>query len=219
MSSKKSFKAKAQLTLLPAQRTQQVAFVWDQPGLIAGVDEAGRGPLAGPVVAAAVILDDLCPIKGLNDSKKLSARQRDKLYDEIRAKALCCCVAQASVQEIEELNILQATLLAMKRAVEGLRLKPHKVLVDGNRLPVLDVLAEAIVKGDATVPAISAASILAKVTRDRWCAELDVQYPQYGFAGHKGYGTAEHLAALQKHGACPEHRKTFSPVAQVLLQA
>jgi ribonuclease HII len=156
------------------------------------------------------------PIKGLNDSKKLSPLRREKLYDEIRAKALCCSVAQASVEEIDQLNILQATMLAMRRAVDGLRLKPHKVLVDGNRLPVLDVLAEAIVRGDATVPSISAASILAKVTRDRWCQELDLRYPQYGFAGHKGYGTAEHLAALQTHGACPEHRKTFAPVAQVL---
>lgn len=196
---------------------QQVAFEWDLPGLIAGVDEAGRGPLAGPVVAAAVILDDLNPIKGLNDSKKLSATRREQLFDEIRAKALCCSVAQASVEEIDRLNILQATLLAMRRAVAGLRLKPAKVLVDGNRLPVLDVLAEAIVKGDATVPAISAASILAKVTRDRWCAELDQQYPQYGFATHKGYGTAEHMAALRAHGACPQHRKTFAPVAQVLV--
>jgi ribonuclease HII len=195
---------------------QQVAFAWDITGLIAGVDEAGRGPLAGPVVAAAVILDDMKPIKGLNDSKKLSPMRREKLYDEIRAKALCCSVAQASVEEIDQLNILQATLLAMRRAVEGLRLKPHKVLVDGNRLPLLDVLAEAIVRGDATVPAISAASILAKVTRDRWCQELDQRYPQYGFAGHKGYGTAVHLAALRAHGACPEHRKTFAPVAQVL---
>jgi ribonuclease HII len=157
------------------------------------------------------------PIKGLNDSKKLSPKRREKLYDEIRAKALCCSVAQASVEEIDQLNILQATLLAMRRAVEGLRLKPHKVLVDGNRLPVLDVRAEAIVGGDAIVPAISAASILAKVTRDRWCQELDVQFPQYGFAGHKGYGTAEHLAALKAHGACPEHRKTFAPVAKVLV--
>jgi ribonuclease HII len=195
---------------------RQVAFAWDLPGLMAGVDEAGRGPLAGPVVAAAVILDDLNPIKGLNDSKKLTPLRREKLFDEIRAKALCCSVAQASVEEIDRLNILQATLLAMRRAVEGLRLKPAKVLVDGNRLPVLDIYAEAIVKGDATVPAISAASILAKVTRDRWCAELDQQYPQYGFAAHKGYGTAEHLEALRAHGACPEHRKTFAPVAQVL---
>ncbi len=195
---------------------QQVAFAWDLPGLVAGVDEAGRGPLAGPVVAAAVILDDLNPIAGLNDSKKLTALRREKLFDEIRAKALCCSIAQASVEEIDQINILQATMLAMRRAVEGLRLKPAKVLVDGNRLPVLDVLAEAIVKGDATVPAISAASILAKVTRDRWCTQLDQQYPHYGFAGHKGYGTAEHLAALQVHGACPEHRKTFAPVTQVL---
>jgi ribonuclease HII len=201
---------------LKLEPAQQVAFVWDLPGLIAGVDEAGRGPLAGPVVAAAVILDDLNPIAGLNDSKKLTALRREHLFHEIRAKALCCSVAEASVEEIDELNILQATMLAMKRAVEGLRLKPAKVLVDGNRLPVLDVLAEAIVRGDATVPAISAASILAKVTRDRWCAQLDRQYPQYGFAGHKGYGTAEHLAALKAHGACPEHRKTFAPVTQVL---
>jgi ribonuclease HII len=207
MPSKKSFKPEI---------CQQGAFAWDMPGLIAGVDEAGRGPLAGPVVAAAVILDDLNPIAGLNDSKKLTALRREKLFDEIRAKALCCSIAQASVEEIDEINILQATMLAMRRAVEGLRLKPAKVLVDGNRLPVLDVLAEAIVRGDATVPAISAASILAKVTRDRWCATLDQQYPQYGFAGHKGYGTAEHLAALQAHGACPEHRKTFAPVTQVL---
>ena len=209
MPSKKSSKAKS-------LKVQQTAFAWDIQGLIAGVDEAGRGPLAGPVVAAAVILDDMNPIKGLNDSKKLSPLRREKLYDEIRAKALCCSVAEASVEEIDELNILQATMLAMRRAVDGLRLKPHKVLVDGNRLPVLDVLAEEIVRGDVTVPAISAASILAKVTRDRWCQELDQRYPQYGFAGHKGYGTAEHLAALRTHGACPEHRRTFAPVAQVL---
>ena len=189
---------------------------WDVPGLVAGVDEAGRGPLMGPVVAAAVILDDLNPIKGLTDSKKLTPLQRDRLYDEIRAKALCCSVAAATAEEIDQLNILQATLLAMKRAVEGLRLKPQKVLVDGNRLPTLSMLAEAIVKGDAKVPAISAASILAKVTRDRWCAEYDLQHPQYGFAGHKGYGTAAHLLALREHGACPQHRKSFAPVAAVL---
>lgn len=194
----------------------QVALSWDTPGLIAGVDEAGRGPLAGPVVAAAVILDERNPIRGLADSKVLTARKREQLYDEIRAKALCCSVAEASVEEIDQINILQATLLAMRRAVEGLRLKPSLVLVDGNRLPVLAVRAEAIVKGDSKVAAISAASILAKVTRDRWCAELDERYPQYGFAGHKGYGTAEHLQALQTHGACPQHRKTFSPVAKVL---
>ena len=195
---------------------KQATLIWDIPGLIAGVDEAGRGPLAGPVVAAAVILDDLNPIKGLADSKILTAQRREKLFDEIRAKALCCSIAEASVAEIEQLNILQATLLAMQRAVEGLRLKPKMVLVDGNRLPVLGMRAEAIVKGDATVPAISAASILAKVHRDRWCAEFDLQYPQYGFAQHKGYGTAAHLAALREHGACPQHRKTFSPVAEVL---
>ncbi|MCJ7800499.1 MAG: ribonuclease HII [Polaromonas sp.] len=194
----------------------QTPLQWYVPGLIAGVDEAGRGPLAGPVVAAAVILDDLNPIRGLADSKKLTALRREKLYDEIRAKSLCCSIGQASVEEIDVLNILQATMLAMKRAVEGLRLKPHKVLVDGNCLPMLSVLAEAIVKGDALVPCISAASILAKVYRDRWCAELDLQYPQYGFAGHKGYGTARHLAALREHGACPQHRRSFSPVAEVL---
>lgn len=197
-------------------KAEQVVLSWDAPGLTAGVDEAGRGPLMGPVVAAAVILDDLNPIKGLADSKKLTPLQRDKLYDEIRAKALCCSVALATVEEIDQLNILQATMLAMKRAVEGLRLKPNKALVDGNRLPALSMLAEAIVKGDALVPAISAASILAKVTRDRWCAEYDLQYPQYGFAGHKGYGTAAHLLALREHGACPQHRKSFAPVAAVL---
>ena len=183
---------------------------------MAGVDEAGRGPLAGPVVAAAVILDELNPIKGLADSKKLTALRREALYDEIRAKALCCSIALATAEEIDSLNILQATMLAMKRAVEGLRLKPHKVLVDGNRLPTLVILAEAIVKGDALVPSISAASILAKVYRDRWCAEFHLEYPQYGFAGHKGYGTAAHLAALRLHGACPQHRRSFAPVAEVL---
>ncbi len=198
-------------------KPEQTALSWDAPGLIAGVDEAGRGPLAGPVVAAAVILDELNPIKGLADSKKLTALRREQLYDEIQAKALCCSIALATVEEIDRLNILQATMLAMKRAVEGLRLKPHKVLVDGNRLPSLNILAEAIVKGDALVPAISAASILAKVYRDRWCADYHLQFPQYGFATHKGYGTAAHLIALKAHGACPEHRKSFAPVARVLL--
>lgn len=198
-------------------KAEQIALSWDTPGLMAGVDEAGRGPLMGPVVAAAVILNDMKPIKGLADSKKLTALQRNRLYDEIRANALCCSIAMASVEEIDELNILQATMLAMKRAVEGLRLKPQKALIDGNRLPALSMLAEAIVKGDAIIPAISAASILAKVTRDRWCAEFDLQYPQYGFAGHKGYGTAAHLVALREHGACPQHRKSFAPVAAVLL--
>lgn len=194
--------------------TEQRALDWDTVGLVAGVDEAGRGPLAGPVVAAAVILDDLQPIKGLHDSKKLSEKRREKLYDEILAKALCCSIAEASVQEIDSLNILQATLLAMRRAVDGLRLKPVKVLVDGNRLPVLDVRAEAIVQGDALVPAISAASILAKVHRDRLCAQLHAQYPHYGFDRHKGYGTADHLQALAEHGPSPWHRLSFGPVAR-----
>jgi ribonuclease HII len=163
-----------------------------------------------------VILDDCQLIKGLADSKTLTALRREKLFDEIRAKALCCSIAEASVEEIEQLNILQATLLAMRRAVDGLRLKPVKVLVDGNRLPLLDVMGEAIVKGDSLVPAISAASILAKVQRDRWCVEYDRQFPQYGFAKHKGYGTAEHLEALRLHGACPQHRKTFRPVAEAM---
>lgn len=193
--------------------------MWDAPGLVAGVDEAGRGPLAGPVVAAAVILDDLRPIRGLADSKTLTALQRERLNDQILAKALCCSVAQASVEEIDTHNILQATMLAMRRAVEGLRLKPVKVLVDGNRLPTLDVLAEAIVKGDALVKAISAASILAKVHRDRLCEDLHAEYPHYGFAAHKGYGTPEHLEALLRHGACVHHRRSFSPVAAALGRA
>ena len=197
----------------PFLKAEQASLAWDTPGLVAGVDEAGRGPLAGPVVAAAVILDDLNPIAGLADSKKLSAARRERLYDEIRAKALCCSVAEASVEEIDRLNILQATMLAMRRAVEGLRLKPAKVLVDGNRLPPLPMLAEAIVKGDAKVAAISAASILAKVHRDRWCEGVHRDYPTYGFDGHKGYGTAEHLAALTTHGPCPHHRRSFAPVA------
>ena len=182
------------------------------PGLIAGVDEAGRGPLAGPVVAAAVILDELAPIKGLRDSKALGARTRERLFDEIRAKALCCSIAQASAAEIDALNILQATLLAMRRAVEGLRLRPHEVLVDGNRLPALAMPAQAIVKGDAKVQAIAAASILAKVQRDRLCLALHAQYPHYGFDGHKGYPTPAHLAALRAYGACPQHRRSFGPV-------
>ncbi len=188
---------------------------WGSPGLVAGVDEAGRGPLAGPVVAAAVILDDLNPIHGLADSKVLSPKKREALYDEIRARALCCSVAQASVAEIDSLNILQATMLAMRRAVQGLRLRPHRVVVDGNRVPVLDVLVKAIIKGDAKVQAISAASILAKVHRDRLCLELHAAHPGYGFDAHKGYPTPEHLLALQQHGACPAHRRSFAPVKAV----
>ena len=197
-------------------KAEQATLVWDAPGLVAGVDEAGRGPLAGPVVAAAVILDDQRRIRGLADSKVLTPLQRERLNDQILAKALCCSIGQASVEEIDTHNILQATMLAMRRAVEGLRLKPAKVLVDGNRLPTLDVLAEAIVKGDARVKAISAASILAKVHRDRLCEQLHEEFPHYGFAGHKGYGTPEHLEALLRHGACVHHRKSFSPVAAAL---
>jgi len=199
-------------------KPEQVNLNWDSPVLLAGVDEAGRGPLAGPVFAAAVILDEQAPVRGLADSKTLSPLRREKLYDQIRANALCFCVAQATVAEVDEHNILQATMLAMQRAVKGLRLKPGKVLVDGNRLPVLDVLAEAIVKGDSKVAAISAASILAKVERDRWCRSIDALYPAYGFAKHKGYGTAEHLLALLTHGPTIWHRRTFAPVAAVIGQ-
>ena len=195
-----------------SSKVEQLGLVFDVVGLIAGVDEAGRGPLAGPVVAAAVILDQRRPIRGLNDSKLLTPRKREQLYVEIHAKALCFCIAQASVAEIDEINILQATMLAMRRAVEGLRLRPNKVLVDGNRLPTLRVAAEAIIGGDAKVKSISAASILAKVHRDRLCQELHLEHPQYGFDGHKGYSTPEHLAALKAHGACPHHRRSFAPV-------
>lgn len=200
------------------KRPEQIRLHFDGPGLMAGVDEAGRGPLAGPVVAAAVILDDLHPIRGLKDSKALSPRRREALFDEIRGKALCCCIAQASVEEIDTLNILQATMLAMRRAVEGLRLPPGWVVVDGNRLPVLKVPGEAIVKGDAKVPAISAASILAKVHRDRLCAEMHLTYPDYGFATHKGYPTPEHLQALRQHGPAPVHRQSFGPVRQAAME-
>ena len=198
-------------------RAEQLGLPWAPAGLVAGVDEAGRGPLAGPVVAAAVILDDLKPVRGLADSKTLSAARREQLYDEIRAHSLAFSVAEASVEEIDRLNILQATMLAMRRAVEGLRLPPARVLIDGNRLPVLKMPAEAIVKGDAKVAAISAASILAKVTRDALCAELHRNHPQYGFDAHKGYPTPEHLSALRQHGACPAHRRSFAPVRMVLL--
>jgi len=150
----------------------------------------------------------------LADSKVLTPQRRAELYDEIRAKALCSAVAEASVEEIDRLNILQATLLAMQRAVQALRLKPVRVLVDGNQLPVLDILAEAVVKGDALVPAISAASILAKVHRDRWCVDIHSRFPQYGFDEHKGYGTPAHLEALRVHGACPLHRQSFAPVRE-----
>jgi ribonuclease HII len=202
-----------------SSKVEQGKLLWDPVGLMAGVDEAGRGPLAGPVVAAAVILDDSKRIRGLADSKQLTPLQRDRLYDLICEKALCLSIAQASVDEIDRLNIYHATMLAMKRAVEGLRLKPAKVLVDGNALPRIEVLAEAIVGGDAKVKSISAASILAKVHRDRLCKVLHDEFPQYGFAAHKGYSTPEHLAALRLHGACRHHRRFFSPVAATMTLA
>lgn len=196
----------------------QLSLDWlPQGGLVAGVDEAGRGPLAGPVFACAVILDDARPVEGLADSKKLSPQRREQLYDLILARALCCSVGQASVAEIDQLNILQATLLAMQRAVAGLRLPPKMVLVDGNRLPVLPCTAQAIVGGDQSQPCISAASIVAKVSRDRWCRTLHAQYPAYGFDLHKGYGTRRHLEALAALGPCPEHRRSFAPVAQAAM--
>lgn len=185
-------------------------------GLLAGVDEAGRGPLAGPVVAAAVMLDDRAPIRGLADSKVLTRRARERLSEEILAKALCCRIALASVDEIDRLNILQATLLAMQRAVEGLRLRPHLVVVDGNQAPALPMLVRTVVKGDAKVACISAASIVAKVHRDRLCAELHAEHPQYGFDAHKGYATREHLEALRTHGPCSQHRRSFAPVRDAL---
>ena len=186
--------------------------------LIAGVDEVGRGPLVGDVVTAAVILDPARPIAGLNDSKKLSARKREALALEIRDKALAFAIARASVAEIDSLNILHATMLAMQRAVLALPLQPTLVLVDGNRAPQLPMAVQTLVGGDGREPAISAASILAKVTRDAEMAELALRYPAYGFDRHKGYPTAEHLAALARHGALAEHRRSFRPVAEVLGQ-
>ncbi|WP_435594316.1 ribonuclease HII [Uliginosibacterium flavum] len=187
--------------------------------LICGVDEAGRGPLCGSVVAAAVILDPAFHIAGLADSKKLSAAKRDKLAIEIKAHALAWAIAEASVEEIDRLNILHATMLAMRRAVEALKIAPHEVLIDGNRVPTgLLISARAIVKGDATEPSISAASILAKTHRDAQLVEMDQRYPQYGFAGHKGYPTAAHIQALATYGVTPEHRRSFGPVAVLLGQ-
>ena len=182
--------------------------------LICGVDEAGRGPLAGPVSAAAVILDPSRPIEGLADSKKLSEKQRDRLAPLIRARALAWAVAYAEVEEIDRLNILQATLLAMKRAVEALSIRPQQVLVDGLYCPQTGIPSQAIVKGDSKVAAISAASILAKTARDELMLALHGRYPQYGFDAHKGYPTAAHLAALREHGVSVVHRKTFKPVRQ-----
>lgn len=181
--------------------------------LTAGVDEAGRGPLAGPVVAAAVILDPEKPIEGLADSKKLTAKKREALEPLIKERALAWCVAEASVEEIDEINILQATMLAMQRAVAGLKVQPEFVQVDGNRIPKLPMMAEAIVKGDAKVAAISAASILAKTHRDAYMMEQAHRYPGYGFEKHMGYGTAEHIKAIETLGVLPIHRKTFKPIS------
>ena len=186
-------------------------------GLACGVDEAGRGPLAGPVVAAAVILDPLNPFSGLNDSKKLSAKRRDALAVEIRAKALAWSVAEASVEEIDRINILQASLLAMRRAVEGLKIQPETALIDGNRCPQLACPAEAVVGGDGKVASIAAASILAKTVRDAGMLVLHAEYPMHGFDRHMGYPTALHLQALREHGPSPVHRRSYAPVAQLSL--
>ncbi len=185
-------------------------------GLVCGVDEAGRGPLAGPVVAAAVILDPARPIAGLNDSKKLSAKKRMALAGLIRERALAWAVAEASVEEIDQLNILHASMLAMQRAVAALQVTPERALIDGNRCPSLAIPAEAVVQGDAKVAAIAAASILAKTVRDEGMLGLHAQYPHYGFDRHMGYPTAAHCAALAAHGVSPVHRRSFAPVARQL---
>lgn len=185
--------------------------------LIAGVDEAGRGPLAGPVIAAAVILNPEKPIKGVADSKKLSAKKRDALFDVIQSEAIAYAIGRADVDEIDQLNILQASLLAMQRAVDELSIKPAAALIDGNRCPQLCCPSTAIIKGDDSVPAIGAASILAKVSRDREMLIYDKKYPGYGFAQHKGYGTKKHLMALQRLGVTDIHRKSFAPVRNLAL--
>ena len=194
---------------------------WAAPAddeLVAGVDEVVRGPLCGAVVTAAVILDPARPIEGLNDSKKLTEARREALFPLIQERALAWCIARAEVEEIDRLNILHATMLAMQRAVAGLSTQPTLVLVDGNRCPLLPMRSEPVVKGDSRVPAIAAASILAKVARDREMLELDQQYPGYGIAGHKGYPTPVHLAALRELGATPIHRRSFGPVRKALEQ-
>ena len=190
-------------------------FITDKR-LIAGVDEVGRGPLAGPVVAAAVILDPNNPIEGLADSKKLSKKRREELHDEIKSKALAWSIARAEAAEIDELNILQASLVAMSRAVAALSIPPEHVLVDGNKLPEINCSAEAIIKGDEKIPAISAASIIAKVARDREMDDMDIEYPGYGFSKHSGYPTKIHLQALQELGITPIHRRSFGPVRRQL---
>ncbi len=191
-------------------------FIYPNAELIAGVDEVGRGPLVGAVVTAAVILDPKNPIIGLTDSKKLSEKKRLLLAEEIKQKALVWSLGRAEAHEIDELNILHATMLAMQRAVKSLKIRPHFVLVDGNRLPALDMPAQAVVKGDLLVAEISAASILAKVARDQEMRELDQQFPQYEFAKHKGYPTKLHLQKLAELGALPQHRRSFAPVRKLL---
>ncbi|MFM7657258.1 MAG: ribonuclease HII [Burkholderiaceae bacterium] len=191
--------------------------LFDNAGeVVCGVDEAGRGPLAGPVFAAAVILDPSKPIAGLRDSKKLSASRRDQLAMLIQRDALAWSIAQCSAAEIDALNILQATMLAMRRAIEGLSVVPTLALIDGNRCPVTTVRTEAIIKGDDKVMAISAASILAKTARDALLTDMHTRYPQYGFDQHKGYPTALHLARLREYGVTPEHRRSFAPVRELL---
>ena len=192
-------------------------FTYPDATLIAGVDEVGRGPLCGDVVTAAVILDPNKPIEGLTDSKKLSEKKREALFDIIKQDALAWCVARASVDEIDELNILHATMLAMQRAVSGLKIKPNYVLVDGNRCPNFGIRTQAVIKGDLLVAEISAASILAKVTRDREMVELDKLYPQYGLAKHKGYPTKDHLRAIEEHSVNHLYRKSFAPIKKLLL--
>ncbi len=191
-------------------------FIYPNAELIAGVDEVGRGPLVGAVVTAAVILDSNNPIIGLTDSKKLSEKKRLLLAEEIKQKALAWSLGRAEAHEIDELNILHATMLAMQRAIKSLKIRPHFVLVDGNRLPALDIPARAVVKGDLLVAEISAASILAKVARDQEMRELDQQFPQYEFAKHKGYPTKLHLQKLAELGALPQHRRSFAPVRKLL---
>ncbi|MEM5293194.1 ribonuclease HII [Burkholderia sp. JPY481] len=211
----------------PRRKTAAAVRVVAQAGLnfesaddiVCGVDEAGRGPLAGPVVAAAVIFDPAKPmIRGLDDSKALTALKREALYEKIVDRALAYCIASATVEEIDSLNILHATMLAMKRAVEGLSVVPTLVKVDGNRCPTLSIRSEAVIGGDALVKSISAASILAKVARDRMLLELHEAYPVYGFDAHAGYGTPQHLAALRDHGPCEHHRRSFAPVREAHLR-
>ncbi|EKT58250.1 ribonuclease HII [Providencia burhodogranariea] len=191
-------------------------FIYPKANLIAGVDEVGRGPLVGAVVTAAVILDPKNPISGLADSKKLTEKKREKLFIEIQEKALCWFIGRAEPEEIDEINILHATMLAMQRAVAGLSITPDFVLIDGNRCPILSMPSQAVVKGDSLVQEISAASILAKVIRDREMVELDKAYPEYGFAKHKGYPTPYHLEKLAQFGATEFHRKSFAPVRRAL---